>query len=75
MDRTKILTENEWFNLLDQEMQEVEIIEMEKRNLAQMLSYHFMTIDDVIILTAEQLVSFLRIRMFESLIESVCSHR
>lgn len=61
MDRTEILTENEWFDLLDQEMQEVEITEMGKRNLARTLAYHFMTIDDVIELTEEQLVSFLRI--------------
>ena len=61
MDRTKILTEDECFDLLDQEMQEVEITEMEKRNLAQTLAYHFMTIDDIIELTEEQLVSFLPI--------------
>ena len=58
MDRTKILDENEWLDLLSDEMQEVGISEMEKRNLARTLAYHFMTIDDAIQLTHDQLVSF-----------------
>ena len=58
MDRTKILDENEWLDLLSDEMQEVGISEMEKQNLARTLAYHFMTIDDAIQLTHDQLVSF-----------------
>ena len=64
MDRTKILDENEWLELLEDEMQGVEITESNKRHLAHTLAYHFMTIDDAIQLTHEQLVSFLNRSMF-----------
>lgn len=59
MDYTKILSEDEWVELLNHEMQKVNITETEKRQLAKTLVYHFMTIGDVLQLTLEQLVSFL----------------
>jgi hypothetical protein len=57
VDRTKILSENEWLNIINGEERSQDISEEERRKLAEALAYHFMTIDDALELTEQQLVS------------------
>jgi hypothetical protein len=59
IDCTKILSADEWLEIINSEAQSQHISEKERKKLAETLAYHFMTINDAIELTEQQLVRLL----------------
>jgi hypothetical protein len=57
VDRTKILSEDEWLQIINGHGRSRDISAEERRKLAAAFAYHFMTINDALELTEQQLVS------------------
>ena len=58
-DHTEVLSVNEWLEFLNYHMRSSNIDEEKRTQMAQTLFYHFMSIDDVLQLTEQELVSLI----------------